>query len=115
RRARFVTGGRVGSLAILKIGDLWVGEMKSAVPREIVSLFRDSDLVVHSDDLLRWDLHLESTVPAPPHILTLSVGHAISRLDAMGFTLPRAQAAFEEGILNYRDSFGPWYDDEGYE
>lgn len=105
----------MGSLAILKIGDLWVGEMKSAVPREIVSLFRDSDLVVHSDDLLRWDLHLESTVPAPPHILTLSVGHAISRLDAMGFTLPRAQAAFEEGIFNYRDSFGPWYDDEGYE
>lgn len=105
----------MGSYAVLRIGTLWVAELKSDVPSEMASIFRDSDLVISPSGETHWDALLERSVPASLHIFSLSVSDAISRLNVMGFTASLAHAAFEAGIRDRLEELQAWYDDEGHE
>ena len=92
----------MSSYAELLAEDMYLGASRNGPDEGILSLFQKSDLVI--DQMSRSDYHPVWRVPdeaetTPIEVVRYScpIGHAVDRLELMGFTMEVARRGFERG------------------
>lgn len=108
----------MGSYTDLSVGGYPILETKSAVLPEAMTVFRETDRRVFTRrvserNALVWGVRNENNTEIETAIeYSCEVGHAIDRLNVMGFTLDCVQREFELGRQTTIAKFESWAEDD---